>query len=121
MRSNVAVAGGRRLSIVNTSPVVWVGLLSAVTDNSIEDEVQLPTPFIQEASDEVKTCSICLEELQAGASVQRSPVCDHEFHEVCMRTWLDAKGRSCPMCRASLVPTTSAPTTTLVPWNCIVS
>ncbi|PON99990.1 43kDa postsynaptic protein [Trema orientale] len=43
------------------------------------------------------SCSVCLEEFAAGALAVRTP-CSHEFHEECLRTWIEKKP-SCPLCR----------------------
>ena len=43
------------------------------------------------------SCSICLEEFNAGTFALRTP-CSHEFHEKCIVTWM-LQNLSCPLCR----------------------
>lgn len=46
---------------------------------------------------EHQTCSICLEDFQAG-EVQRTLPCFHRFHQPCIDAWLHRCG-SCPICK----------------------
>lgn len=47
-----------------------------------------------------ETCSICMEEKQAGDAVAVLP-CGHWFDETCVGAWLRENG-TCPMCRAKV-------------------
>lgn len=42
-------------------------------------------------------CSICLESMIAGESVQTLP-CLHRFHQNCSEKWLQQSGK-CPVCK----------------------
>jgi hypothetical protein len=44
-------------------------------------------------------CAICMELLDLESLLLKLE-CGHEFHEKCMKSWME-KGSSCPMCRAS--------------------
>mmetsp|Transcript_138174 Transcript_138174/g.358969 ORF Transcript_138174/g.358969 Transcript_138174/m.358969 type:complete len:258 (-) Transcript_138174:442-1215(-) len=48
-------------------------------------------------------CPICLDDLQADAESVVATRCGHHFHAKCCCDWL-ATARSCPVCRASIVP-----------------
>ena len=41
-------------------------------------------------------CIICLEQYEIGQRLIILP-CDHEYHEQCIKTWLNEKNR-CPLC-----------------------
>jgi len=45
------------------------------------------------------TCSICLEDLDRGMSIDQ---CGHVFHSECLDAWL-SEHKSCPMCRVNIV------------------
>ncbi|CAL9085792.1 unnamed protein product [Musa acuminata var. zebrina] len=56
----------------------------------------MPTVKIEESM----SCSICLEELEAGAEAREMP-CKHKFHGGCILPWLELHS-SCPVCRFQL-------------------
>ncbi|WVY90018.1 hypothetical protein V8G54_035532 [Vigna mungo] len=47
-------------------------------------------------------CCICLEEFKNGDSIQPFGVCIHEFHCVCINSWVSNGNISCPLCRQEL-------------------
>ncbi|XP_060190980.1 E3 ubiquitin-protein ligase RDUF2-like [Lycium barbarum] len=57
----------------------------------------LPTVKIKEP---LKSCSICLEELEVNKEVSELP-CNHFFHKHCIVPWLK-KNNTCPLCRYEL-------------------
>eukprot|EP00158_Paraphelidium_tribonemae_P006485 Partr_v1_DN27841_c1_g1_i4_m22985 putative Ring finger protein len=48
------------------------------------------------------TCAICLDPFETGNSV-RTLVCQHQFHQSCVDSWLTTHHRSCPTCRQDAV------------------
>ena len=46
-------------------------------------------------------CSICLDKFKKGESVQQLSACKHQFHEVCLRSWLGYSA-TCPVCRSGV-------------------
>ncbi len=46
-------------------------------------------------------CSICKEELTKNI---RETLCQHRFHDKCLRQWEETKHNSCPLCRRNLYP-----------------
>lgn len=54
-----------------------------------------------DASGERVSCSVCLQDFQAGETVRSLPQCHHMFHLPCIDTWLLRHG-SCPLCRRDL-------------------
>ena len=63
------------------------------------DELAIGGPI--ELSEPRGQCPVCLEEMQAGESVQPLP-CLHLFHTECIRPWLEAMQLQCPLCRATV-------------------
>ncbi|CAA2950946.1 RING-H2 finger ATL54-like [Olea europaea subsp. europaea] len=51
-------------------------------------------------------CSVCLNEFQEDETLRLLPKCNHAFHIPCIDTWLRSH-TNCPMCRASIVISTS--------------
>ena len=47
----------------------------------------------------VKTCSICLEEIEGAC---KTLTCKHTFHCGCIKTWLKRKS-TCPVCRKGIL------------------
>ena len=46
-------------------------------------------------------CSICLENIEVGASAKVIPGCQHKFHEPCIVPWL-LNNLICPYCRNAI-------------------
>ncbi|XP_077211422.1 NEP1-interacting protein 1-like [Tasmannia lanceolata] len=46
-------------------------------------------------------CSVCIQDLKAGESARRLPICRHVFHLKCIDRWLLRHG-SCPLCRQNV-------------------
>jgi len=46
-------------------------------------------------------CPICYDDIEEGQEVFQLPLCNHTFHEDCIRAWL-IKNPVCPMCRANV-------------------
>ena len=49
-------------------------------------------------------CAICMGPVNAVTGEFMVTPCDHMFHEICLRQWMDLK-MECPVCRAALPPT----------------
>ncbi|KAJ3691008.1 hypothetical protein LUZ61_020172 [Rhynchospora tenuis] len=49
-------------------------------------------------------CAVCLHEFEGPAEVRRPIGCRHVFHRGCLDRWAAHGRRTCPLCRASLVP-----------------
>ncbi|XP_020095090.1 receptor homology region, transmembrane domain- and RING domain-containing protein 1-like [Ananas comosus] len=45
-----------------------------------------------------ETCAICLEDYQDGEMIRVLP-CEHEYHAVCVDSWLTKWGTFCPVCK----------------------
>jgi hypothetical protein len=58
-----------------------------------------------EASEQrVLVCPICLEAFVRGAACSEVPACRHLFHRDCIGAWMKKGSRTCPLCRALIVP-----------------
>ena len=55
---------------------------------------------VGEKAAEVKTCSICLDEVEVLQPMTLLP-CGHAFHHACVGSWLAAGKLTCPNCRFS--------------------
>ncbi|KAG2208041.1 hypothetical protein INT46_010135 [Mucor plumbeus] len=49
-------------------------------------------------NDEEEECIICLETYQEGDILRKLP-CKHEFHSLCVDTWLITRKKYCPICK----------------------
>lgn len=55
---------------------------------------------------ELPSCPVCLDRLDANTSGIVTTVCNHRFHNQCLRQWADT---SCPVCRYCQAPRNGAP------------
>ena len=63
-----------------------------------EEEInRIPCASVDAAAE--GSCSICLEDFEAGATQRQLP-CNHHFHRGCLDKWL-AKKATCPICQRS--------------------
>jgi RING-H2 zinc finger protein RHA1 len=49
-------------------------------------------------------CAVCLGGIGGGDEVRRLGNCRHAFHRACLDRWMEHDQRTCPLCRAPLVP-----------------
>ncbi|KAF7046479.1 hypothetical protein CFC21_055505 [Triticum aestivum] len=61
------------------------------------------TPLLPEG------CAVCLGDFHGAARVRRPRGCRHVFHRGCLDRWAAHGHRTCPLCRASLLPPAPAP------------
>jgi RING-H2 zinc finger protein RHA1 len=47
---------------------------------------------------------VCLSGVCGGDEVRRLSNCRHVFHRACLDRWMDHDQRTCPLCRAPLIP-----------------
>lgn len=52
--------------------------------------------------DETMNCPICMEDFQKAELIQCFGVCAHEFHTLCLDSWLLGRKSTCPVCRKDL-------------------
>lgn len=51
-----------------------------------------------------ESCAVCLYEFEGDAEVRRLSNCRHVFHRCCLDRWVEHDQRTCPLCRAPVVP-----------------
>lgn len=76
----------------------------------------LPTRLFKEADTDASSgadndhdvCAICLEEFKGGDQLRVLP-CKHEYHVICIDTWLLSRKRTCPICKADSCPDSVGP------------
>ncbi|XP_030538120.1 brassinosteroid-responsive RING protein 1-like [Rhodamnia argentea] len=49
-------------------------------------------------------CSVCLHDFEADDEIRRLLNCRHVFHWGCLDRWIGYARRTCPLCRAPVVP-----------------
>ncbi|KAK1618907.1 hypothetical protein QYE76_024437 [Lolium multiflorum] len=64
------------------------------------DELLASSPSVCAGGD----CSVCLCGVGGGDEVRRLPNCRHVFHRGCIDRWMAHEQRTCPLCRAPLMP-----------------
>ena len=50
------------------------------------------------------TCSICIDDFEAGEALVLLPRCRHAFHKDCLRPWLLERHGCCPLCKTDVLP-----------------
>lgn len=66
------------------------------------EELDLPEPEKREAGSE-EVCAICLGDFDAEhGEMSQTLRCGHIFHYDCVRQWLEARARNCPVCRTAV-------------------
>lgn len=75
-----------------------------LTDEQVGEmpERALTAAEVARLPDSAKSCSVCLDEFEAGSSVRWLP-CMHCYHRDCIDKWLREKAM-CPLCKHSLLP-----------------
>eukprot|EP00252_Welwitschia_mirabilis_P014238 TRINITY_DN31331_c0_g1_i1.p1 TRINITY_DN31331_c0_g1~~TRINITY_DN31331_c0_g1_i1.p1 ORF type:complete len:139 (+),score=27.52 TRINITY_DN31331_c0_g1_i1:15-431(+) len=58
-------------------------------------------------SNDTEECAVCLQQFQRGETCITLQPCGHFFHYKCAAEWLFLRP-ICPLCRATVIPTTSA-------------
>ncbi|TVU28008.1 hypothetical protein EJB05_19514, partial [Eragrostis curvula] len=61
-------------------------------------------------------CAVCLSGIDAGDEVRRLSNCRHAFHRGCLDRWMAHDQRTCPLCRAPLIPGDLWPAAAAAPW-----
>ncbi|KAM0888359.1 hypothetical protein ACQ4PT_028405 [Festuca glaucescens] len=56
------------------------------------------------ASSCVVDCAVCLSGIGGRDEVRRLSNCRHVFHKGCLDRWMEHDQRTCPLCRAPLIP-----------------
>lgn len=80
-----------------------VGSTSESHNSSAAVEVQKAPPGMTE----LPSCPVCLDRLDCSISGIVTTVCNHRFHNECLRQWADT---SCPVCRYCEAPRGNVPT-----------
>ncbi|XP_073002146.1 brassinosteroid-responsive RING protein 1-like [Typha latifolia] len=55
-----------------------------------------------------ESCAVCLYDFEGGEEVRRLANCRHVFHRGCLDRWMGHEQRTCPLCRAPLMPAEAA-------------
>ncbi|CAN6239593.1 unnamed protein product [Urochloa humidicola] len=61
-------------------------------------------------------CAVCLCAIAADDEVRRLSNCRHAFHRGCLDRWMAHDQRTCPLCRAPLIPGGGGTTCRGEPW-----
>ncbi|KAF7105791.1 hypothetical protein CFC21_106566 [Triticum aestivum] len=80
---------GLELELEKHSPAVRFDALSTTGDDTL-----LPP----------EGCAVCLGDFHGAAHVRRPRGCWHIFHRACLDRWAAYGHRTCPLCRAPLLP-----------------
>lgn len=94
---------------LNEAQFPMIDLEAGEFESDIEPDAPIPelekkTLQVEQIKDMKLDCSICLNEIKSSNGVFEVPniICDHKFHFVCLRNWVNKKKRTCPNCRKDL-------------------
>jgi hypothetical protein len=63
------------------------------------------TNDLEQISDYLDECSICLDKLSLDKRITITTTCLHRYHRICLKKWIESNGEyslCCPLCRYSL-------------------
>ena len=52
---------------------------------------------------EADDCVICFEEMSENVEALTLSLCGHQYHETCIRRWMEESRKDCPLCRGEVV------------------
>jgi hypothetical protein len=100
--SDILVASGSA-DTVNVSKTKLRESPSEDTDTLLDEEQSK----VSLATDHLKTtctsCSICIDDFEAGERLRLLPRCRHAFHTECLLPWLTGRQGICPLCKTSVL------------------
>lgn len=72
-----------------------------------EDEPEINVPPtdlpLEEITTSCTTCSICIDDFEAGERIRVLPKCHHAFHTDCIMPWLTERQGCCPLCKSRVL------------------
>lgn len=72
------------------------------TENA-DEEGAIPRFHDRNPSEMHSTCSICIDDFEAGEKVRMLPRCRHIFHTDCILPWLTERQGCCPLCKTEVI------------------
>nr|AKB91469.1 RING-H2 [Pisum sativum] len=72
-----------------------------INQQSSESSTTTTTSNVIEKSNDAGLCCVCLSMLNNKDEIRVLP-CSHEFHKVCVNSWLKGHHKTCPLCRFSM-------------------
>jgi hypothetical protein len=75
------------------------------TNTEDEPEIHLPPTDLplEQLTTSCTTCSICIDDFEAGERIRVLPKCHHAFHTDCIMPWLTERQGCCPLCKTSVL------------------
>jgi len=72
---------------------------AATGDESVISSENSPTSYKTTCT----SCSICIDDFEAGEKIRLLPRCGHAFHTDCILPWLTERSGSCPLCKRNVM------------------
>ncbi|KAL5099597.1 hypothetical protein RYX36_003924 [Vicia faba] len=79
----------------------YIVATSIVPNKINQQSSESSTSNIMEKNNDVGLCCVCLSMLNNKDETRVLP-CSHEFHKVCVNSWLKGHHKTCPLCRFSM-------------------
>ncbi|RCV32724.1 hypothetical protein SETIT_7G026400v2 [Setaria italica] len=83
-------------------PAIFVSKMAGETLKKFargeDDECCINSSMDETAGTVLEACAICLEDYNNGDMLRHLP-CKHEFHKICIDSWLTKWGTFCPICK----------------------
>ncbi|XP_043700311.1 RING-H2 finger protein ATL39-like [Telopea speciosissima] len=95
------------INVVSTASQVVQHSLHLSVIASLPTFVYNPPHQLQNSTDTVVECAVCLSKLEEGDMARLIPTCKHIFHLQCINMWLSSHS-TCPLCRSAAQASTTA-------------
>ncbi|XP_058777764.1 E3 ubiquitin-protein ligase RHA2B-like [Vicia villosa] len=82
----------------NDATLPYLVATTSILPNKINQQSSESSTTKTTTSNDVGLCCVCLSMLNNKDEIRVLP-CSHEFHKVCVNSWLKGHHKTCPLCR----------------------
>jgi hypothetical protein len=100
-----SVHGGEAVdeSIINVDNAEKGQAMETNTEDEPEIHLSPTDQPLEQLTTSCTTCSICIDDFEAGERIRVLPKCHHAFHTDCIMPWLTERQGCCPLCKTGVL------------------